>query len=60
MWETGLQQDWDSVMEKLSGRWKAHLKDFAFSESGDHVALGSDKLKQQYRDVGSKTGRTEL
>ena len=22
MWETGLEQDWDNVMEKLSGAWK--------------------------------------
>jgi hypothetical protein len=39
MWETGLERDWDGVMEKLSGRWKRRLKGFAISEAGDHVAF---------------------
>ena len=43
MWETALPRDWDSVMEKLSGVWKARLKNFAISAAGDHVALASLK-----------------
>jgi hypothetical protein len=39
MWETGREEDWDSVMEKLSGRWRHRLKGFAISDAGDHVAL---------------------
>ncbi|MGZ5233795.1 MAG: hypothetical protein ACXWC3_27610 [Burkholderiales bacterium] len=38
MWESGLEEDWDSVMEKLSGDWKSQIKGFAISEASDHIA----------------------
>jgi hypothetical protein len=38
MWESGLEEDWDSVMEKLSGDWKPQIKGFAISEASDHIA----------------------